>query len=180
MLQPFANLAGACFCRINVVLFSGKSSLPRSHVQIHIHLPERIRIDMPKLTTLICLTLLILIPHKTTAETVILKNGKTIQSDKCWEDGELIKCKLYGQTIGYSKSDVTEYRSDSKPVPKTQGFQFDIWSSGLSVTEVIDIAEANNKPIHRDGLISSNKVFNPKMCRPYQRRRRKAVFQRNP
>ena len=119
---------------------------------------------MPKLSTLICLSLLIMLPVQTIADTVILKNGKTIQSEKCWEDGELIKCKLYGQTIGYSKSDVAEYRLNSKPVPKTIGFKFDIWSSGLSVNEVIDIAEANNKPLHRDGLISSNQGSNPKMC----------------
>jgi hypothetical protein len=115
-----------------------------------------------------CLSL-ILIPHVALSDTLILKSGKTIQSSSCWEDGDLIKCKLHGQSVGYPRSDVAELRVDA-PAPAAKpanGFRFDIWQSGITVNDAIDIAEANDKPFHKHGLISNNKTFNPKMCRPY-------------
>ena len=31
------------------------------------------------------------------ADTVILKSGRTVAAAQCWEDGDVIKSKLYGQ-----------------------------------------------------------------------------------
>jgi len=100
------------------------------------------------------------------ADTLILKNGRHINSMKCWEDGDLIKCKVHGQVIGYPKDQVVEIRKDS--VPKSHnGFLFGVWQSGITVHEAIDIAEANNYPFVKNGIITSSKFFNPKSCRPY-------------
>jgi hypothetical protein len=101
------------------------------------------------------------------ADTLILKNGRSIDSPKCWEAEDLIKCKLHGQTIGYPKNDVAEIRIESVPEKPVNGFRFGVWQSGITVHEAIDIAEANNYPFVRSGLITSNRTFYPKFCRPY-------------
>jgi hypothetical protein len=102
-----------------------------------------------------------------TADILILKNGRSIDSPKCWEDGNLVKCMLHGQTIGYPKNDVAESKIKSVPEKPVYGFRFEVWQSGITVHQAIDVAETNNLPFSRSGLISSNKVFNPKLCRPY-------------
>jgi hypothetical protein len=56
---------------------------------------------------------------------------------------------------------------DTVHIKPAKGFRYDIWPSGITVHEAIDIAEANDLPLHKAGLISANKKFNPKMCRPY-------------
>lgn len=114
-----------------------------------------------------CLLVFMLLPFQSVADTIILKSGKTIQASDCWEEGDLVKCKLYGQIVGYSKSDIAEYRIAPRPIKLITGFRFDIWQSGITIREAIKIAEINNKPFHRSGLLSVNKVFNAKMCRPY-------------
>lgn len=110
---------------------------------------------------------LIMFPIISVADTITLKNGRKVDPTKCWEDGDLVKCKVYSQVIGYHKSDISEIKMDTAPVMPTKGFRYDIWQSGISVLEAIDIAEANDLPLHKGGLISANKKFNPKMCRPY-------------
>jgi hypothetical protein len=117
--------------------------------------------------TAIGLISLIMCPVYSEADTILLKNGRKIEAARCWEDGDLIRCKIHGQTIGYPKRDITEIKMDSAPEAPVNGFRFDIWQSGISVHEAIDIAEANDLPLHKDGLLSVNKKFNPKMCRPY-------------
>jgi len=47
------------------------------------------------------------------------------------------------------------------------GFRFDVWRAGLSIEEVMMIAEANDIPLHRNGLISGSRHFNPDHCRKY-------------
>lgn len=115
-------------------------------------------------TTLI---FLLMLSFHSMADTIILKNGRHIDSTKCWEDGDFIKCKLYGQTVGYHKRDIAEVRMTAAPAMPVNGFRFDIWQSGITVHQAIDIAEANDLPFHKAGLISSNKRFNSKVCRPY-------------
>lgn len=113
------------------------------------------------------LTVFLVFPCQSYADTFTLKNGREITAINCWEDGDLIKCNLYGQTVGYPKSDVANFQIDAKPEMPTDGFRFDIWQSGITVRDAIKIAEAHDKPMHKEGLISINKAFNPKMCRPY-------------
>ena len=106
-------------------------------------------------------------PLQSVADTIVLKSGRKINATKCWGSGDIIKCKIYGQVIGYQKNDIAEFSLDSPPSKTVKGFRYDIWLSGISVQQAIDIAEANDLPFHRVGLISANKRFNPKMCRPY-------------
>ena len=122
---------------------------------------------MRRLIATISLVSLIMFPIHLAADTIVLKSGRKIDATKCWEDGNLVKCKVYGQVIGYHKGDIAEIKMDAAPVMPAKGFRYDIWPSGITVHEAIDIAEANDLPLHRAGLISANKKFNPKMCRPY-------------
>lgn len=122
---------------------------------------------MKRLITAMAFALLMMLPAPGQADTITLKSGRQIDSTKCWESGDQLKCKIYGQVIGYQKSDIAEFKLDSAPPKPANGFQYDIWQSGISVQQAIDIAEANDLPFHRDGLISVNKTFNAKMCRPY-------------
>ncbi|GAB6909927.1 hypothetical protein DESC_60005 [Desulfosarcina cetonica] len=119
--------------------------------------------------TLISLVSLIMFAGYSGADTIKLKSGRTIKASKCWENGDQVKCKVQGgATIGFQKKDVVSVLKDFK-VPKLlpQSFSFGVWQSGITVHEAINAAEYNNLPLHRDGLISENKTFDPAMCRPY-------------
>jgi TonB family protein len=53
-------------------------------------------------------------PTPANADSIILKNGRTIISEKCWDDGAMIKCKRYGAKVGYQKVDIDEIVMISK------------------------------------------------------------------
>ena len=101
------------------------------------------------------------------ADTLILKSGRKIESPKCWYEGDIIKCEKFGQIIGFSKSEVESAILDKQAAAPVDGFLFDIWRSGISVAEAIDLAQDHDVPLHKVGIISANKHFDPKMSRPY-------------
>lgn len=76
------------------------------------------------------------------ADTIILKNGRQIDVNRCWEDGDLVKCEQYGAVVGYKKVDVREVTS--KPASSDEK------------------AVSNEKPISVDDyrIIVMNKVQN--------------------
>ena len=50
---------------------------------------------------------------------IILKDGRSIKTETCWEDGDKIFYKKYGSTIGFSKSKIKEVKEImSKPDSK--------------------------------------------------------------
>jgi hypothetical protein len=87
-----------------------------------------------------------------------LKDGRSITSETVWEEGGHYMYTAYGATIGISKEKVqrVEYSKE-----KRSSFQFDIWPFGITVDEAIDIAQRNDVPLHRAGIISINKHFHP-------------------
>ena len=101
------------------------------------------------------------------ADTVILKSGREIDASKCWKEAGMIKCRKLGQIVGFPESDVATVIIGKEKTAPSDGFLFDIWRSGLTVTEVIDLARVNDVPLHKSGIISVNKHFNSKMCLPY-------------
>ncbi len=95
-----------------------------------------------------------------------------------WEEDDLIKGEVFGSVIGYPKDQVERLEigeSDQAAKPNS-GFVFDDWRSGISIYEFMDIAERNDIPIHRDGLISINKHFNPIVSRKYAETYRKFYY----
>jgi len=45
------------------------------------------------------------------ADSVVLKDGKTIRADSVWEEDNLVKCEINGSVVIYSKDDVAEIYS---------------------------------------------------------------------
>ena len=101
------------------------------------------------------------------ADTVILKSGREIEASKCWKEAGMIKCRKLGQIVGFPESDVASVIIEKEKTAPVDGFSFDIWRSGLTVSEAIGLARVNDVPLHKAGIISANKNFKPKMCVPY-------------
>jgi len=100
------------------------------------------------------------------ADTIFLKSGRIIKCSKINKENDVIKCFVNGYEVGFPVSDVDkvviDHNSKRKSIEK--GFKFDHWQSGMSIEEVMVSAERNDIPLHRHGLISSNKNYNPKTC----------------
>ena len=110
-----------------------------------------------------------LLPPPIIADTIILKNGRQIQTDKVWEKDGVVRYNMYGTVVGHPREDVAKIIR-KEPQNLTQfknGFKFDVWHSGMTIPQMMAAAERHDIPLHRAGLISANKRFNPKMCRPY-------------
>ena len=122
---------------------------------------------MKKRICLIVAFFILSIPFYVEADTLILKSGRKIEASKCWHEAGMIKCRKLGQIIGFSESEVVALTVDKQITVPADGFLYDIWRSGLTVAEVIDLAQDHDIPLHKGGIISINKHFNPKVCRPY-------------
>jgi hypothetical protein len=122
---------------------------------------------MKKRVYVIVIFLTFTIPLFSRADTLILKSGRKIVASKCWHEAGIIKCEKFGQIIGFSQSEVDTVLFDKKAAVPADGFLFDIWESGITVAEAIDLAQDYDIPLHKAGIISVNKHFNPKMCLPY-------------
>ena len=129
-------------------------------------------------TRYLIIILCILLPAHTIADTIILKNGKSIKVKKVREEDGLVKGELLGSIIGYPKDQVMRIEVDKndQAIKPDSGFRFDVWRSGIDIYEVMDIAERNDIPIHRDGLISVNKHFNPVVSRKFAETYRKFYY----
>jgi len=102
------------------------------------------------------------------ADTIVLKDGRRIEAEQVWLEGEMVRYKKFGTIIGLSKGKVARVIRENPSVPqKAVDFGFDHWQLGMPIGEVMAVAERNDVPLHREGLVSSNKHFNPQMCRPY-------------
>lgn len=122
---------------------------------------------MRKRVYVIVVFLMFAIPLFARADTLVLKSGRKIEASKCWYEGEIIKCEKFGQIIGFSQSEVDTVTLDKQAAVPVDGFLFDIWKSGITVTDAIDLAQDHDIPLHKAGLISVNEHFDPEMCRPY-------------
>ena len=100
------------------------------------------------------------------ADTLYLKNGKVIHSDNVWLDKGYFMYTLYGATVGIAKEKVDRVEHNSTQERINSEFQFDVWPFGCTVLQTIDIAEKNDIPLHKHGIITVNKHFHP-MVRKY-------------
>ena len=123
-----------------------------------------------KALSCICLFLSVFLTFSYThADTLILKNGRKIRAERIWEEDGVVKYSLYGSVVGHPKADVLQVVHDG--VPDNQDGRIDSffhpWKLGQTIDEVVSLCQRYDYPLHRDGLISVNKHFNPKMCMPY-------------
>ena len=101
-------------------------------------------------------------------DTILMKDGRRIEADQIWSEGEMVRYKKFGTVVGVPKEQVARVVKDNTPASVgVVDFGFDFWKLGMPIGEVMAVAERNDVPLHREGLISVNKQFNPKMCRPY-------------
>ena len=100
------------------------------------------------------------------AGTLYLKNGNVIHSENIWLDDGLFMYDLYGAIVGIAKDRVDRVEFDPETKPKENDFQFDVWPFGCTGLQAIDIAERNDLPLHKHGIITVNKKFHP-MIRKY-------------
>ncbi len=49
------------------------------------------------------------------ADIIYLKGGRKINVGNTWKDGDLIKCKIYGEIVSFAKEDVIKVEKDRKP-----------------------------------------------------------------
>lgn len=97
-----------------------------------------------------------------TADTIVLKNGRRIEVEKVWEDGGQIKGSVYGATIGYPKDQVKNIVREKKILNDAKEmFGFDIWTLGMGINDMMYVAERNDIPLRKEGLIGVNKHFHP-------------------
>jgi len=102
------------------------------------------------------------------AGTIVMKDGRQIEAEQVWLEGEMVRYKKFGTIVGLPKDQVAQViETNALKSPGITDFGFDFWKMGMGINEVMDIAERNQVPLHREGLISVNKHFNPQMCRPY-------------
>jgi hypothetical protein len=101
---------------------------------------------------------------------IILKDGRQIESETVWEQGGLVKARIYGAEVGYPKDSVARIEKaprGSNDQKISEGFKFDVWHSGMSMSEVFNAAEEHDKPIIPSGVVSINKHFNLPLVAKY-------------
>lgn len=112
--------------------------------------------------------------------TIVLKNGLKIEAEKYWNEGALLKYKKYGIIVGLPLERVE--RIEDSPAfndDKMVAFGFDHWKIGARIETVMDAAESNDIPLHREGLISANRHFSTDLCRPYIQTHSKFEYRQN-
>ena len=116
-----------------------------------------------------CMALFFLFSTNLYADVISLKNGRDVTVSETWEKNGKTYCSINGETISFDSENVLFIKKTKKKQQKTSqsGFKFDIWHSGITIHEILRIAEDYDIPLHRDGLISINKKFNPAMSSKY-------------
>lgn len=95
------------------------------------------------------------------ADTIVLKNGSKIEVDKAWNEGGFIKGSRGNGTIGFPEDSVgTVIYENNK---QHDSFEFDMWKAGITIEKAIKIAESNDLPLVRAGIITGAYNFRPKV-----------------
>ena len=107
-------------------------------------------------------------PQLSYSDVAYLKNGKKITANKIWEKNGKIICSTNGNTISLSSADVLKVvQKKDRAKTKSGGFDFDVWKSGMDIEEILTTSRFHDIPLHKDGLISINKRFNPLVSSKY-------------
>jgi hypothetical protein len=109
-----------------------------------------------------------LVPLISSADVIVFKDGRKMSVEKAWvEEGE-VKAKVYGGVVGYPKGSVERIEEEQPSARLAEGaFKFDKWVSGMSIDEAMKVAENYDIPLHKAGLISGGKHFDPNVSRKY-------------
>ena len=120
------------------------------------------KMKLLKLSFVFLIALCFVIPGKTNADTIVLKNGSKIEVDRAWEEGGFIKAKSRKGTIGFAKENVGAVIHEKDD--QNDSFEFDIWRAGITIDKAFKIAEFN-----KDSLVNQYLFDSPVWNQPYQR-----------
>jgi hypothetical protein len=101
------------------------------------------------------------LPVTSFADVVVFKDGRKLQVEKAWVEGNEVKAKVAKGVIGFQKESVARIEEKPTFAPSDSAFKFDKWFSGMTISEVMDLSETHDVPIQKVGVVSSNKHFNP-------------------
>jgi len=94
--------------------------------------------------------LMIFAPFSAAADTIVLKSGKRVEVDMAWVENDQVKGTLSGVSLAYPQSAVEriERSKDASLAGQNEGFKFDTWYSGMTVSDVRRTAEENKITLH--------------------------------
>jgi hypothetical protein len=108
--------------------------------------------------------MVVIMSSQAQADTIHLKSGKSIQFQKTWEEDGQVKGLRDGVAIGFPKETVERVEKDEIARPDSQGgFTFDMWNSGIHLSEVLDVAARHDIPLRPQGILTVDKHFNRKL-----------------
>jgi hypothetical protein len=101
-------------------------------------------------------------PQLSLSDVAFLKNGRQITADKIWIENGKVICAFDENTISLDQEDVLRIeQQEVGNIEEKEGFHFDGWQSGMNIGEILAVAKRHDIPLHKDGIISINKKFNP-------------------
>ncbi len=105
-------------------------------------------------TKFLVIPLMILSAFSAAADTIVLKSGKRVEVDMAWEENDQVKGTLSGVSLAYPQSAVEriERSKDESLTSQKEGFKFDVWYSGMTVSDVRHTAEENKITLQQNKL----------------------------
>ncbi|MCP3928014.1 MAG: hypothetical protein GY705_02800 [Bacteroidetes bacterium] len=121
-----------------------------------------------KIILLVGFVTIFLLPKLSLSDVAFLKNGKQIAANKIWEQNGKVICSINGNTITLNSADVLRIvqKKDSTK-DNNSSFHFDVWKSGMDIEEILSTSRRYDVPLHKSGIISINKKFNPNTSSKY-------------
>jgi hypothetical protein len=107
-------------------------------------------------------------PQFSCSDVAVLTNGKKITANKIWQENGKVVCSINGNTLTLNSEDVSKIiKKTDRVKTKNGGFHFDVWESAMDIEEIISTARFHDIPLHKNGIISINKKFNPLVSSKY-------------
>lgn len=88
---------------------------------------------------LVAAVLILVFGAATSADTIVLKNGRRIDVEQAWEEDGVVKGDLYGSVVQYPRREVAHILTDALPVDYQQ-LRFGPWKLGMTQDQVFDRA----------------------------------------
>lgn len=108
-----------------------------------------------------------LIPHVSVSDVAFLTGGRQITADKIWIENGKVICSLDGNRISFNSKDLLRIEQKKVDNVEKNGFHFDVWQSGMDIGDILSVARRQDIPLHKNGIITINKKFNPATSSKY-------------
>lgn len=112
-------------------------------------------------TFIILVVFIFFIPQFSLSDIAYSKNGRHILADKIWTENGKVICLSKGNMLSFSSEEVLKIELKEINIPEERGFRFDVWHSGMGIREILAVAKRNDIPLHKEGLYTTNKRYNP-------------------